>query len=135
MRYKYFLCIIWMWSLFCSVRVYISLHFFTYSFWKLGFLLAVFWFLCFYIFGFWLLFFVLYFEFNDILNNLRLKNILQFLSHLFKWSVKMQKVCHAIYKKKLFCLFLKKNLENVQNQNKFRKNVIRNLRSITCFIF
>ena len=77
MWYK-FIC---MWSLFFSVRVYESLHF-------LPIILEnyVFFFPCFgfdvslsLAFSFYP--FVLYFEFNVILNNIRLNNILQFSSH------------------------------------------------------
>ena len=59
----YILCIICMWSLFCSVRVYVSLHFLP-SFLED----QVFFFPCFgfyvYVFGVQLLFFALCFEFN-----------------------------------------------------------------------
>ena len=41
------LCIICMWSVFCSVRIYISLHFLPAFFVKLGFGLSVFWFFMF----------------------------------------------------------------------------------------
>ena len=73
-----------MWSSSSSVRVHISLRFLF--FWKTSFFLSVFWFLCFCIFGFQLIF-VLCFEFNVILTDVRLSNILQFSSHF------IQRIC------------------------------------------
>ena len=56
----------------------------TYPFGKLSFFLSVFWFmfLCLWFLSF--IFFALCFEFNVILNNVRLNNILQFSSHFIQ---------------------------------------------------
>ena len=79
------LCIICVWSLFCTIRVYTSQHFLRILLLKLGFRLSVFGFSCFYsFFGFWFFSFsVPCFEFIVILNDL----CFNFVLTLFKWSV------------------------------------------------
>ena len=65
------LCIIRVWSLFCSVRVFVSLHFLAILLAKLGFRLSMFWFFVF--LYLWLLVFsfsVLCFKFNVIWKDL-----------------------------------------------------------------
>ena len=82
------LCVVGVWSLFCSVRVYIILHFLPILLVKLSFRLSMFWL---FIFLFlWFLdfsFSVLCFEFNVI--SKALKTLLNFVLNLFKRSVKI----------------------------------------------
>ena len=94
---NFILCIIHVGSLFCSVRVYISLHFLPIIFVKLGFVFLCFSFSCFCIFGFQLLvlLYVLNWIFSCFLE--RLSSILcsgnnnhvlfNFVLTLFKWSI------------------------------------------------
>ena len=82
------LCVVGLWSLFCSVRVSIILHFLPILLVKLSFRLSMFWL---FIFLFlWFLdfsFSVLCFEFNVI--SKVLKTLLNFVLNLFKRSVKI----------------------------------------------
>ena len=84
------LWIICVWSLFCSVRVYINLHFLPIILVKLGFHLSVFWhafwfFMFLYLWVLVFIFSVRYFEFNVISKDLI--TFIDFVFTLFKQSL------------------------------------------------
>ena len=103
-KLSFFLCIIHVWSLFCSVWNNMSVPFLSILLVKLGFHLSVFWFLVF--LYLWLLgfsFSVLCFEFKFISKDLitvvlsgsEINNVLyKTVFTLFKWSVKIKELCY-----------------------------------------
>ena len=91
------LCLISVWSLFCSVRVYISLHFLPMILVKLDFRLSVFWFFVFLYLWVLIFSFALCFEFNVfsklnivLSGNIIINHVLfNFVLTLFNRSVKI----------------------------------------------
>ena len=91
------LCLISVWSLFCSVRVYISLHFLPMILVKLDFRLSVFWFFVFLYLWVLIFSFALCFEFNVfsklnivLSGNIIINHVLfNFVLTLFSRSVKI----------------------------------------------
>ena len=84
----YFIHIIWVWSLFCSVRAYVSLHFLPILLVKLDFRLSVFWFFMFLFL--WILFFI--FSVQCFESNVSSKHLITFFNFVFtsfKQSVKI----------------------------------------------
>ena len=125
------LCIIRVWSLFCSARVYISLHFLPVLLVKLGFRLSVFQFVVFLYLWLSIFSFALCFELNVFLKDIVLSGNIIIMFSLYSNDLLKYKNCviktyfqrgfefkNFIYKEKFHLQskisFVKKNMELLQ---------------------